>query len=115
MTKAVNVKNMIDSVNSKQTVSKTPKSRRASAETWVAGFKSTWGKECQTCKNKEAVKALRDILKAMVKLQKPDISLRKIFAHVKETVPSYTIKGYQAMHAHMVRCEAELWSKAKGK
>lgn len=90
--------------------------RNAEAEAWVANYirLHNGGVKCSTCANPEATKAVQDILKAMVKLQKPNISIRRIFSRVKELVPSYDTKHPQSMHSHLVKCESELWNKAKG-
>ncbi len=81
---------------------------------WVAQTKGNVKSGCSICRHPQAAPAIKEILQAMAKLGKSNISQAQIFAKVKAET-DLAVTSLVTMQRHLTGCEAVLWKQAKGK
>lgn len=83
----------------------------------ILNWVTTEGSEvrCSFCKAPEVRADLQEILRAMTKLKKFNLSVPKIFAKLKADHPEFPTKSVNSLFGHLKRCEIELWNQARGK
>lgn len=104
----------VGKMGSSNSEAKAPKNKLSELLEWVARTNGNVKSGCTVCQHSQAAQGVKEILQAMIKLAKPNISVTQIFTKIKEET-GIQISSVSTMQRHLTRCELDLWNQAKGK